>query len=105
MPVFALISVSGLFSLFPLLFKPEELLLKVLILVLYVMFIYGSLDIRHEWYEKMYLYMSSLVFIYTELIHYVVFGGKLEFLPLMMMSVYTAIGILYGFCRLYYLSI
>lgn len=51
--------------------------------------------------ERLYLVGLVVLQLYTDVLHTVIFGtGKLEFLPLMMISIYTALGVCYGWLRL-----
>jgi alpha-1,3-glucosyltransferase len=51
--------------------------------------------------ERLYLVGLIALQLYTDVLHTVIFGtGKLEFLPLMMISIYTAVGVCYGWARL-----
>ncbi|KAG2178076.1 hypothetical protein INT43_003329 [Umbelopsis isabellina] len=53
--------------------------------------------------ERLYVLGLLLLQLYTDVLHTVIFGtGKLEFLPLMMTSVYTAVGVCYVWVRLMY---
>jgi alpha-1,3-glucosyltransferase len=51
--------------------------------------------------ERLYLVGLIALQLYTDVLHTVIFGtGKLEFLPLMMISIYSAVGVCYGWARL-----
>ena len=46
--------------------------------------------------ERVYLYGFIALQLYTGLVHGLVFGDLLEFLPLLLTSVYCATGVMYG---------
>ena len=97
----------GLFGLLPLLFRPEELLFKV---VLYVAWMCGAIcglervhgDRRGDGgriLTKTDLFCSvtlAALLLFMEIIHPIVFmpSGRLEFLPLMTTSVICALGLI-----------
>lgn len=94
----------GIFGLFPLLFQPEELLIKAFLFLTWMLLaLYGleSLlfidrkDTLLTNIDMVTITVLSCVFIFMEIIHPVVFmpRGKLEFLPLMTTSVVCAIGL------------
>jgi len=98
--------VFGLFGLLPLLFRPEELLLKV---TLYVMWMCGAIyGLERVHYDRhgggrtvltkmdMIAFATlAVVLIFMEVVHPIVFmpSGRLEFLPLMTTSVVCATGL------------
>jgi alpha-1,3-glucosyltransferase len=100
-------SYLGIFALLPLLFRTEELLLKV---ALYITWLSGAIACLDEAIPKMkgneklltgfdytaFVFMACLL-IFMEVIHPIFFSpiGKLEFLPLMATSVFCAVGLLY----------
>jgi alpha-1,3-glucosyltransferase len=95
----------GLFGLFPLLFQPEELLIKsFLFLTWMLMTVYGleSLHFKNRrgglltYIDMMNFAVLFCVFAFMEIIHPIVFmpSGRLEFLPLMITSVICAIGLM-----------
>ncbi|KAJ7228769.1 glucosyltransferase [Mycena pura] len=144
---FILVSVAGVFSLFPLIFTPGESMVKVPYSVLWIIFVYVPLTRRvYEFprslsfaiidtLEKIYLAgfpllqllvalfptfikrrqssvaiptetcVSSSDFTCPEPDPYSGPAGMagMEFLPLMLTSVYCAIGLVWGFCRLMFL--
>ncbi|PFH51415.1 glycosyltransferase family 57 protein [Amanita thiersii Skay4041] len=115
---FIIVSVSGVFSLFPLLFTPGESIIKVVYSALWIMFVYVSLRKRvYEFprtpalvvldlVEKLYLAGFPLLLILINLFPALATSyrgsvtGAMEFLPLMATSVYCAIGVVWGFIRL-----
>lgn len=48
------------------------------------------------------IYVMGLIAVqcYTSIVHTLAFGNRYEFLPLMLTSVYCALGIMYGWLRL-----
>ncbi|KAK7061626.1 alpha-1,3-glucosyltransferase [Favolaschia claudopus] len=139
---FILVSVAGVFSLFPLIFTPGESVVKVLYSVLWLLLVYLPLT------RRVYEYPRSLSFVIIDTLEKIYLAGfpllqafvtlfplyvarrqrfsavppdtcistddficpepdphpagaaAMEFLPLMMTSVYCAIGLVWGFCRL-----
>ncbi|KAF8138594.1 glucosyltransferase [Boletus edulis] len=106
-------SVSGIFSLFPLLFTPSETLVKIVYSLIWGVMVLRPLQkqvyefpttftwVILEQLENSYLlgFAPLLAFI---LAFPLVFGGnsQVEFLPLMMTSVYCALGLVWAFIRL-----
>ncbi|KAJ1344968.1 hypothetical protein BSLG_000483 [Batrachochytrium salamandrivorans] len=88
---FLIASVAGYYSLFPLLFESKELVTKVR----------ESRRFSLNKIEKLYLAGFIPLLVHTELLHPLVFDHQFEFLPRMAVSVYTALGIVYSWIRLY----
>jgi len=98
----------GLFGLLPLLFRPEELLFKV---VLYIAWMCGAIyGLERIHYDRsggrrtvltkvdLFAFATlAVVLVFMEVIHPIAFmpSGKLEFLPLMATSVICAIGLVW----------
>lgn len=85
----------GHFGLLPLLFRPQELLLKVLLHTTYLAVSYVILKGVHEdttvtMYDKVGVCFLGLVLFYSDVIHPLFFKGAMEFLPLMLMSLTCA---------------
>ncbi|KAJ2787023.1 glycosyl transferase [Coemansia interrupta] len=104
--MFVVLAVSGYYSLFPLLFGMQELLLKTAILLIWSLCALSLLkaDGESAWkclsaLEKLYIAGHIPLFVLTELVPAGAFG-HLQFLPLALVSVYTAIGVLYSWCGL-----
>ena len=98
------LSVVGTYSLFPLLFQVQELLVKVIIHLMLHSFLYPTFRRLHPEFalsgaEK--LYLAGLVghFLVAEVL-LPIFLPRMEFLPLVLYSVYCAVGVLYSFFRL-----
>ncbi|XP_063847488.1 probable dolichyl pyrophosphate Glc1Man9GlcNAc2 alpha-1,3-glucosyltransferase isoform X2 [Scylla paramamosain] len=109
--VFMFLSIVGHFSLFPLLFTPQETPIKVTALVLHALFTVQVL--RAQWGQPLLhaienLYLLGLVplFLLLELgLGRLGLGEGLPFLPLMLVSVYCALGVTYSWLKLTYLVI
>ncbi|KAJ7179886.1 glycosyltransferase family 57 protein [Mycena crocata] len=139
---FILASVSGVFSLFPLIFTPGESIVKVIYSALWMLFVYVPLTRRvYEFprslsfviidtLEKIYLAGFPMLQIFVTLFPVLVAQRQataavsadtcvsspdftcpepdphpagvaaMEFLPLMLTSIYCAVGLVWGFCRL-----
>ncbi|KAJ7937161.1 glucosyltransferase [Mycena leptocephala] len=110
---FILASVAGVFSLFPLIFTPGESIVKVLYSVLWLVFVYVPLTRRVYEFVQIPYVLSFVIIDKLEKIYLLDFHcssslsrsfllgvAAMEFLPLMLTSVYCAIGLVWGFCRL-----
>lgn len=109
------------YSLFPLLFEAQEYPIKVVLLLLHaVLMLFGfcarfpgasstteaavkGRDKKSEsrafhvgWIGKSYLVGLVVVEIWGQFLHPIIFGDGLPFLPLMMISIYCALGMLYS---------
>ncbi|KAG5648694.1 hypothetical protein DXG03_000040 [Asterophora parasitica] len=122
---FLIASVAGIFSLFPLIFTPGESIVKVLYSAAWMLLVYAPLSRRvYEFpkslpyvildgLEKIYLAGFPLLLAFVSLFPALVDrqrssaeGSRLaemEFLPLMLTSVYCAIGLNWGFLRLMFI--
>ncbi|KAG1079557.1 hypothetical protein G6F42_023704 [Rhizopus arrhizus] len=103
--VFVILSAAGIFSLYPLLFKSTETPIKITITLLWFCAIIPGLAYSIKTplknllstLEENYLMGLLVLQLYTGVIHDVVFGqNKLQFLPLMVTSLYCSVGIVYG---------
>ena len=101
MKCYSIVSISGIFALFPLVYKPTEQVTKVLLLVMYV--IYTSQYVKYTLLERMYITGFVGVYIYM-LIHPLLFASY-DFLPLLLCSVYTSIGVTRTYLKFYSLAI
>lgn len=99
------LAVAGHVSLFPLLFTTAEFPIKVaytiswLIIFLYVFDQLAPIPARRrvfllDRFALLYIAISIPLMAYCSLLHGIVFGEKYEFLPLMFISTYSAIGVL-----------
>lgn len=106
------------YSLFPLLFEAQEYPIKVLLLLLHatLMWIgfsshftttnrkaaeseqtrYNKTSFIVGWFGKLYLLGLVAVEIYGQFVHPIIFAERLPFLPLMMISIYCAFGMMYS---------
>ncbi|TFK28845.1 glucosyltransferase [Coprinopsis marcescibilis] len=119
---FLIASTAGIFALFPLLFTPSESVIKVVYSTVWIAFVYGALNRRVYEYptsplyvvidalEKLYLAGFPCLLAFTTGISLrnerisasssESSGSAMEFLPLMVTSIYCAIGMLWSFLRL-----
>lgn len=106
--LYYMLSCIGSISLFPLLFKVGESTTKVVIALIYAILIPFYLNlllgkrkasITFGGFEKVYLFGAIVVFCVTSLLELRPLSGY-DFLPLMMNSVYSALGIVYCWMRL-----
>lgn len=106
------------YSLFPLLFEAQEYPIKVVLLLLHaVLMLFGfsalfpgetatALKGRYNksetrafhigWLGKSYLVGLAIVEIWGQFLHPIILGERLPFLPLMMVSIYCALGMVYS---------
>nr|CAG4649365.1 EOG090X06YP [Scapholeberis mucronata] len=106
--LFLLLSITGHVSLFPLLFTPFENVTKVVLVLAYSLASYSFLAALHydakskntlvkfrPW-ERAYLYGLVVVALFECCLHSLVDpSNRLPFLPLLVMSVYCAVGVIY----------
>lgn len=102
------LSFVGSYSLFPLLFNPELTAVKLFFVMSFAVLFYiasatSNIPVDLKWYEYIYLCGFGFVFCYEQHIQYM-FGldKKLPFLPLLIVSVYCSIGVIYFWLRYYY---
>jgi alpha-1,3-glucosyltransferase len=112
------LAVSGHVSLFPLLFTPAEFPIKTVYTIFWlVLFLMGfdrlapaSKRPRFFLFDRLtiiYIAVSIPLIVYCSLLHQAIFGGSYEFLPLMFMSSYSALGVVVswvGFTFVYFTS-
>ncbi|KAI3337626.1 glycosyltransferase family 57 protein [Xylariaceae sp. AK1471] len=112
------LAVSGHVSLFPLLFTPAEFPIKTVYTIFWlVLFLMGfdrlapaSKRPRFFLFDRLtiiYIAVSIPLIVYCSLLHQVIFGKSYEFLPLMFMSSYSALGVVVswvGFMFVYFTS-
>jgi alpha-1,3-glucosyltransferase len=112
------LAVAGHVSLFPLLFTAAEFPVKTgytvfwLIMFLYAFDRLAPASTRPRVFlldrlSLLYIAISIPLIAYCSLLHGVVFGGKYEFMPLMLISSYSAIGVVgswVGFMVVYFTS-
>ncbi|KAK9728894.1 glycosyl transferase [Basidiobolus ranarum] len=97
-----ILSITGYFSLFPLLIEVPETPIKLILFTLWSSIILGLAWRRRtnksfQWIEWSYLLGSFGIQLYTSVLHSILFDSlKYQFFPLMLISVYSAIGVLYS---------
>uniref|UniRef100_H3CLG0 Alpha-1,3-glucosyltransferase n=1 Tax=Tetraodon nigroviridis TaxID=99883 RepID=H3CLG0_TETNG len=111
--IFLVLATTGHYSLFPLIFTPAELPIKVLLMLMYVVYSFTALRKLHRGQgpllsplESLYLLGLIPVAVLCEVLQAGVFPQglgqqKMPFLPLLLTSVYCSLGICYSFLRLY----
>ncbi|XP_013883566.1 dolichyl pyrophosphate Glc1Man9GlcNAc2 alpha-1,3-glucosyltransferase [Austrofundulus limnaeus] len=105
--IFLLLSTTGHYSLFPLLFTPAELLIKVCLMLMFTIFSFTALRKLHSAsllcpLEVVYLLGLLVVGVVCEVvIPLSPWKQRLPFLPLLVTSVYCSLGVSYSFLRLY----
>lgn len=109
---------AGHVSLFPLLFTPAEFPIKTVYTVLWLVLFLIVFDrlapassstrlFLFDRFSTLYITVSIPLIAYCSLVHGVVFGKSYEFLPLMLMSSYAAVGVVgswVGFMVVYFSS-
>lgn len=110
--------VAGHVSLFPLLFTPAEFPIKTIYTVFWLVLFLIAFDrlapasnkprvFLLDRFSTIYIAISIPLIAYTSLFHQIIFGKRLEFLPLMFTSSYAAIGVVgswVGYMVVYYTS-
>ncbi|XP_072957766.1 dolichyl pyrophosphate Glc1Man9GlcNAc2 alpha-1,3-glucosyltransferase [Typha angustifolia] len=115
-----LLSIVSCYSMFPLLFEAQEYAIKVLLLAMFSILMYigfsshFGLNTAHDgtkrnnlvgsnkengligWIGVSYLLGLVVVELWCQLLHPLIFGSRLPFLPLMLVSLYCAIGMMYS---------
>lgn len=114
--IYVIVSITGYFSLFPLLHLVAETPTKVLLLIMFAL--YTGSGLKSIWcgenennakvphllniLEQLYLYGLVAVQVYYSCGHQLLgLDAKLPFLPLMTTSFYCAIGVIYTFFKYY----
>ena len=94
------LSAAGYAALFPLLYEPQETVLKCALLVAYCAGGYAGLtaclgggDLGYGWFESAYLAGLVLLKLFVSVVHPAVIAPRLPFLPLMATSVYCGAGL------------
>ncbi|KAL0284132.1 UNVERIFIED_CONTAM: putative dolichyl pyrophosphate Glc1Man9GlcNAc2 alpha-1,3-glucosyltransferase [Sesamum radiatum] len=116
------LSIVSFYSLFPLLFEAQEYPIKVVLLLLHAVLMFFGFSSRFPaktattagavvkgrdstsetpafhigWFGKSYLFGLLFVEIWGQFLHCMVLGDRLPFLPLMMISIYCALGMIYS---------
>ncbi|KAI0122192.1 glycosyltransferase family 57 protein [Daldinia grandis] len=112
------LAVSGHVSLFPLLFTPAEFPIKTVYTIFWLVLFLMVFDrtapassrprfFLFDRFTILYITISIPLIVYCSLLHQIIFGKSFEFLPLMFMSSYSAIGVVgswIGFMVVYFAS-
>ncbi|XP_048838571.1 probable dolichyl pyrophosphate Glc1Man9GlcNAc2 alpha-1,3-glucosyltransferase [Brienomyrus brachyistius] len=107
--IFLILATTGHFSLFPLLFTTPELPIKILLMVLFTIYSFTSLRMLFSAtrplissVESAYLIGFVPLEILCEFVYpLTLWQQTLPFIPLMLTSLYCALGVTYSFMRLY----
>ncbi|KAJ8405885.1 hypothetical protein AAFF_G00313220 [Aldrovandia affinis] len=107
--IFMILATTGHFSLFPLLFTAAELPIKILLMLMFTLYSFTSLKMlfRHEGMlisipEAAYLTGLVPLEMFCEFVYpWTTWQQAFPFIPLLVMSVYCALGVSYSFIRLY----
>lgn len=111
--IYLMISTVGHYSLFPLFFTPFEHILKVFILLIHTVYAFVNLsnlfDVKHSRYslplltklESCYVLGLAFLFVFESVLYPMLdLASAYPFVPLMLTSVYCAVGV--GYCWLRY---
>jgi len=104
---FLLLALTGHFSLFPLLFQHQELYTKLSLHIVWSLLAIKMLKKVHKSdlltkLETFYILCSSVIFVYAECIHHMFsITAKFEFLPLLLYSMYSCVGVMTTYFRFY----
>lgn len=106
--VFIILSSAGHTALLPLLYPDNLFSLKILLSFTYMLSSILVLTNQHNkpllrLYEWLYISPLPFVTIYETVLHKLLLGDRLPFLPLAFTSVYCAIGIMYSWVLYYYM--
>jgi alpha-1,3-glucosyltransferase len=110
------LAVSGHVSLFPLLFTKAEFPVKTVYTVLWLILFLSAFDhlapasskprvFLLDRFSLLYIAVAIPLILYCSVLHNLVFGAKYEFLPLMFISSYSAVGVVgswVGFLVVYF---
>ncbi|XP_029925042.1 dolichyl pyrophosphate Glc1Man9GlcNAc2 alpha-1,3-glucosyltransferase [Myripristis murdjan] len=107
--IFLVLATTGHYSLFPLLFTPAELPIKILLMLMFTLYSFTALTSLFSGHgsllhplEVVYLLGLVVVAIACEIVYPLTpWQQTLPFLPLLATSVYCALGVCYSFVRLY----
>ncbi|XP_047609006.1 probable dolichyl pyrophosphate Glc1Man9GlcNAc2 alpha-1,3-glucosyltransferase isoform X1 [Phacochoerus africanus] len=107
--IFLILTTAGHYSLFPLLFTAPELPIKILLMLLFTIYSISSLKtlFRKEkplfnWMETFYLLGLGPLEVFCEFLFPLTsWKLKFPFIPLLLTSVYCALGIIYAWFKLY----
>ncbi|KAL3880807.1 hypothetical protein ACJMK2_033014 [Sinanodonta woodiana] len=115
--LFLVISTVGHYSLFPLLYRQQEIPIKVCLLLIYTLYIYAGLGkmfgFSWSWSslpllsqaESLYILGLVPLELYNSVIHSALgLSERLPFLPLLLTSFYCAVGVTYSWIKFYWLT-
>lgn len=104
---FLLLSITGHFSLFPLLFTNQEIFSKIFLFIFSSVLSIKLIKQVHKvdvltTPEKLYVLLATPVFVYSEWFHaFLGFQDRMPFLPLLLYSLYSAAGVISTAVRFY----
>ncbi|XP_046894684.1 probable dolichyl pyrophosphate Glc1Man9GlcNAc2 alpha-1,3-glucosyltransferase [Hypomesus transpacificus] len=107
--IFLMLATTGHYSLFPLLFTPAELPVKLLLMLLFTLYSFSSLrtlfsgqgPLLHLLEASYLLGLVAVEIICEILYHLLPWQQTLPFVPLLVTSVYCSVGVAYSFLLLY----
>ncbi|XP_053564655.1 probable dolichyl pyrophosphate Glc1Man9GlcNAc2 alpha-1,3-glucosyltransferase isoform X2 [Bombina bombina] len=107
--IYLILATTGHLSLFPLLFTAQELPIKIFLMLMFSVFSISSLKslFRKDgtllnWLEVLYLCGLVPLEVFCEVVYpWTAWNRHLPFIPLLLTSVYCALGICYAWLRLY----
>ena len=102
--LFILTLTAGTFSLFPLLFTPFEIALKLLVGTLHVVLsIWNLSPIKFHWIQELYLLGFLPMYVVENFSQFVL--PKYAFLPLILVSDYCFLGICFAYLKFYWTAL
>eukprot|EP01023_Acetabularia_acetabulum_P032809 TRINITY_DN30674_c0_g1_i1.p1 TRINITY_DN30674_c0_g1~~TRINITY_DN30674_c0_g1_i1.p1 ORF type:complete len:262 (-),score=26.19 TRINITY_DN30674_c0_g1_i1:75-860(-) len=98
---FVLLSSASNYALLPLLFRQEEYYIKISLFVTYQILVFLILQEQQRVNQFEYIYLIGLCILelFNVVVHPILLGVKLPFLPLMLISVYSGLGVTYVWLR------
>uniref|UniRef100_K1QH83 Alpha-1,3-glucosyltransferase n=1 Tax=Magallana gigas TaxID=29159 RepID=K1QH83_MAGGI len=116
--IFLILSTTGHYSIFPLLFTSAETTTKILLMLAYSVFAFSSLGYiyKSNWSWQSLPLLNSLESLYivgliplevwnSAIFPFLDFSEKFPFLPLMLTSVYCSFGIIYSWIKFYKITL
>ena len=106
--IFLILSSAGHTALLPLLYPTNLTPLKILLLLTYMVASFLTLSRKFKqqllyFHEYIYVIILPILTVYETVLHKLIFGDKLPFLPLAITSIYCATGVLYSWILYYYM--
>ncbi|XP_076544418.1 ALG6/ALG8 family glucosyltransferase xit isoform X2 [Osmia lignaria lignaria] len=106
--IFLILSSAGHTALLPLLYPTNLTPLKILLLLTYMLASFLTLSRKFKqqllyFHEYIYVIILPILTVYETVLHKLIFGDKLPFLPLAITSIYCATGVLYSWILYYYM--